>query len=358
MIIYRPDATSVSTNARFEISGFTFDMANGGDGGLWLDNNSNTPISQVLVHHNVFKDQNGGSSSLSNSCIYVGERGDVYGVLYSNTFQNCKVVGRNYGDYANSWNTTTFTYGNADNFYWEDNILVGNSAFHFGGHGGRYAARFNQYTFTDGSWEVLWDVHGNQPGGVYATMGCEIYGNTISLARGTTVIDHRGGACMLFKNTVTGSTGSWQVREEYDDSITPFTNSRPQHVSDSYYFLNTFNGNSQRVNESGDCCSAITENQHFWNYTTSFNGSAGIGAGLLSARPTSCTVGVGYWATDQGEWNSNQPGPDGQLYKCSSPNTWTLHYRPYTYPHPLRTGAAPAPPPPPAPPTGLQATSE
>lgn len=79
-----------------------------------------------------------------------------------------------------------------------------------------------------------------------------------------------------------------------------------------------------------------------------FNGATGMGFGTLANRPTTCTTnalesggGVGYWATDQGEWNSRDAGPDGQLYRCSATNTWSLHYKPYPYPHPLQGAAAP-----------------
>jgi hypothetical protein len=80
-------------------------------------------------------------------------------------------------------------------------------------------------------------------------------------------------------------------------------------------------------------------------------GSLGVRSGTFANIPTTCTTGQGYWATDQGLWNSKTPGvAAGQLYKCSATNTWTLYYTPYTYPHPLQAGAAT----PPAPPTGLQ----
>ena len=87
--------------------------------------------------------------------------------------------------------------------------------------------------------------------------------------------------------------------------------------------------------------------------TSPFNGTTGMGFGTLTNRPTTCTTnpnesggGVGYFATDQ--------GPQGTLYQCSSTNTWTVFYTPYTYPHPLTQGGGD----PPAPPTNLTAVSQ
>jgi hypothetical protein len=74
--------------------------------------------------------------------------------------------------------------------------------------------------------------------------------------------------------------------------------------------------------------------------TSPFNGTTGTGYGTLANRPTTCTPFVGYWAIDQGTWNNG--GPGGVLYTCTSTNTWTLHYTPYTYPHPLTTGGTSA----------------
>lgn len=95
-----------------------------------------------------------------------------------------------------------------------------------------------------------------------------------------------------------------------------------------------------------------------------FNGTTGVGFGTLANRPTTCTNksqaadaghgGVGYWATDQGSWNTSGNGfGNGVLYACTASNTWTQVYTPYTYPHPLVSGGAVGGP---FPPTGLQAS--
>jgi hypothetical protein len=82
--------------------------------------------------------------------------------------------------------------------------------------------------------------------------------------------------------------------------------------------------------------------------TSPFDGSGaegiGVGFGTLANRPSTCTVQVGYFATDT-----------NTLYLCKTANTWTASYTPYTYPHPLVTGGGGGPPPPAAP-TGLTAT--
>jgi protein-disulfide isomerase/uncharacterized membrane protein len=89
--------------------------------------------------------------------------------------------------------------------------------------------------------------------------------------------------------------------------------------------------------------SNIRENEHYFNYDPAlvFDGTiasnrSSIGAGPIVNRPASCTAGVLYWATDEGEWNStNGSTSDGRLYKCTATDTWSLFYTPYTYPHPL-----------------------
>ena len=84
----------------------------------------------------------------------------------------------------------------------------------------------------------------------------------------------------------------------------------------------------------------ILANRDYYSYNSSFTGATGVGVGTLASRPSTCTTGVGYWATDQGSWNQSGSGGQGVLYVCTSTNTWTSSYTPYTYPNPLQ-GAAP-----------------
>jgi hypothetical protein len=101
-----------------------------------------------------------------------------------------------------------------------------------------------------------------------------------------------------------------------------------QAVEPAYAWGNTYN-NLQQLNLASEY-PTIQENRDFYNQNSNFNGSSGIGVGTLANRPSTCTEGVAYWATDQGS--------NGTLYQCTAPDTWTQYYQPYVYPHPLVSG--------------------
>ena len=90
----------------------------------------------------------------------------------------------------------------------------------------------------------------------------------------------------------------------------------------------------------------LAENVDFWNQNTSFDGLSGIGCGNLSSMPATCTVGVGYWVTEQNcsgvDATNIGINPttqiDGTLYKCTATDTWSAYYVPFDYPHPLASG--------------------
>jgi hypothetical protein len=107
-------------------------------------------------------------------------------------------------------------------------------------------------------------------------------------------------------------------------------------------------GTSARVLLNRDAYAEVSQSAQT-SPTSPFNGTVGTGYGTLASRPTTCTPYVGYWATDQGNWNQSGSGGQGQLYTCTATNNWTMHYEPYTYPHPLTaggstTGGGPNPP--------------
>jgi hypothetical protein len=122
---------------------------------------------------------------------------------------------------------------------------------------------------------------------------------------------------------------------DFAPAITPLS-SLAQALEPIYNWNNTVNASvSHAVSNAG----VAVANRDFYNYNTSFTGATGVGRGLRSARPSTCTTGVAYWSTDGGtSWNTlNGATADGGLDKCTATNTWTNNwYVPASYPHSLQ----------------------
>jgi hypothetical protein len=109
----------------------------------------------------------------------------------------------------------------------------------------------------------------------------------------------------------------------------------------AYEWLNSNNGADINF-LARSMCVTCRENEHFYNYNPAgtFDGTKGVGVGPKASMPATCTPGVWFWATDEGNWNTTSTNTaDGDAYQCTTTNVWTLAYLPFTYPHPLAVGS-------------------
>jgi len=273
--------------------------------------------------------------------------------------------------------------GTANNLYMEDNTLtVANLSATsvpcmtdaWGGAG--FVMRYNTVT------NCLVPVHGIDHGGGPANW--EVYGNhfihnaglpsSLGVDDGYRMVHHQGaGEMIAFNNTFTPKSTTHNANvlsgtAGYVDTVCsglPYPCSH-QPGRDFAGNLRPLYGWNNRFTDTGGIVNLVAEatttfvapNRDIFTEPASFNGTVGVGFGLLANRPTTCTHsnptfptlagdgthgGVGYFATNVGTL--------GTLYNCSATNTWAVNYTPYTYPHPLVGGAIDTPP---AAPTGVQ----
>jgi hypothetical protein len=211
----------------------------------------------------------------------------------------------------------------------------------------------------------------------------EVYGNSWTLvAQAWTAIELRGGTFMVFNNqaasngwfflTDYGYLGTWpNFGSQFQTPINyPITDqvgvgkdpkvagSEPAYLWNNRAagavwprtLKNTADGaNALYRTQTGNPNASFSErdmikaNRDFFA-EAGFDDASGVSTGtkaqMLASTPT--LRNVGWWVTYEGQWKAtNVAEPDGQLYVCIG-TAWQLKYKPYTYPHPLRSAGVPS----------------
>jgi PKD repeat protein len=330
LVVYQPSVEAQSANAPFRFSGFRINCA-GICSGIELYNYTSTLMNQARIDNNFI-------TGTSGKCIYI--MGNLGGVVDSNEIDVNGLVFGARSTSSSNWSSHAFYFSNAYNIYFEDNTVTSSNTFVDGGAGGQYCLRHNTFTYTGTVTQApAFDMHGNDPVSSASGMITEIYDNTIISINNnqSNGLDLRGGKGLYYNNNlISNGQHKSTVQDEHPDSDNlPATDidGNPQHVNNTYFFNNKRNGVVIFTNmpvvtsmiDYGGGHVVPTENKEFWTQKASFDGTSGVGVGLLAGRPVTCTIGVGYWATDE-----------NKLYRCTATNTWGVFYTPYQYPHPLR----------------------
>lgn len=367
LVTITPDATAIANEETIKLTGFTFNASNSAVVMLQINGAGATgtkPHKYVLIGDNRFK-------NTTQEAIH--GTGQTRGVIYNNIFDRANQSFRPWGndDYREQQNGFyPPAFGTADNLYFEDNSITcstsvagGDPGWIESGQGGRMAVRYNTWNLANCSQQEWLDVHGQQnwsggAGGQTGTMVTEFYGNTCDTnCNGYRGINHRGGWGLFFNNTTTGSGALAHEVNQYaagdsggsgcNDDMPNAGGGYDGQVNNSYFWNITHNG-SNALPTSGtepiaDGC-GVSNNNGYWNQNTTTCTSsactAGIGRGTTAPTGT-CTVGTAYWvASTATPTVSSSVIQNGHLYKCTSTDTWTDYYTPYTYPHPLRSAGS------------------
>jgi hypothetical protein len=359
-----PIEVVVSRSTFSRITGFTFDAA----GVAKIGNNAVIEITgeglnAFRVDHNVFLDLR------SRGIIVKAGGNELYGVIDSNSFaapfdaaaQSVTVMGS--GTQNGEPFSRPYEPGSDRFVFVEDNVFLyayQNDGGVEGYGGARYVLRHNQvHGVTQGH-------HGADSGNFRGTHSFEMYENIfdqigcIGCSGGERKHHLRSGTGFIFNNSYTWggrihldnyrSKGSYGIWGECDGSDPHDQNVPGQqgyacldqigHVFDEngdgtnsleplYVFGNRENGNQTDavpVSHARLETYHIVENRDFFNEDPDFDGTNGVGIGPIGNRPSSCVLNTGYWATDQ-----------SIFYRCGAGSVWAENYRPYAYPHPLRS---------------------
>lgn len=387
-----------TVNKKYRISGFTFTGSPGAGWAIWFWPRAGSTLSDFRVDHNTFSNLGTGNGAILLGCASPAG-GNVYGVIDhnaftgTNNFMGAKVLGP--GD-DSGWRSSP--KGTANNLFFEDNAFDFANASDLGSgciDGWMSSSIVFRHNTTK---NCLVTAHGVIHGG--GVISFEVYDNTFtrtagsgSWTDGTRLFHHQGsGELIMFNNqfSVSGAKSDGAIGMTYyrsancSESGCETRCSGTQSIDGNWAPQSTYYGYpcfeqpgrmarnalspmylwnnrwadtgakvginiediwsgppyvSTHIKANRDYYEAVSSSSQS-SVSSPFNGTSGMGFGTLANRPATCTTnsleaggGVGYWATDT-----------NTLYRCSATNSWTVHYRPYTYPHPLVQGGVTPPP--------------
>lgn len=387
--------TGVNSNF-YRISGFTFTTSGTGQIPIWFYGTKQpATLAKFRIDNNTFNNYPDGIGILLGE---TSSQNNFYGVIDHNTFTGSlnwvgiKLLGP--GD-SIAWRSSP--KGTADNLFIEDNVWDFPTATSSSlGSGCMDSWMSGSVVFRHNTTKnCLVTSHGVVHGG--GTISFEVYDNLLQRTAGsggiwedgTRLFHHQGsGETIFFNNSfsVPNTKSSGAIGVTYYRSAPPATagysgqrcdgsaaidgNRSPtttyygypcheqpgrmsgDKLSPMYFWNNRWKDTGTIINvnienpwgvSNPSVNTHIAQNRDYYqavsaspqtSNTSPFNGTSGMGFGTLANRPTTCATnglesggGVGYWATDT-----------NTLYRCSATNAWTVHYTPYTYPHPLTNG--------------------
>jgi hypothetical protein len=362
------------------ITGFTFNQ-----GQIVIGGDDTAPVQDWRIDHNRFVGANiNASTAIEIKCPFaVSPKGTFCrGLIDHNNFENgLQVLPWGWAPVASlhaAWSVPT-NLGSPDTVFIEDNTFSGPAGQTFQAidtnYSGRFVFRFNTLTSMSVSVHSLqqwrgsraWEIYRNRATGDGWTAGLiragvgVAWGNQHDSTRGPFVLDnarsvepagHNYGACngaSAADENLPGQQG-YACRDQIgmgrdvclsnpSSTTSTATGWCAQAREPSYFWVNRTGSSITEVDTGGRGLSTlhVLSNRDFYNEISSFSGASGVGSGPIAKRPAACSPGVAYWVTDEGSWNTTLPAnTSGRLYKCTAPNTWTLYYTPYTYPHPLQ----------------------